>query len=69
MGDDLPMMPIPRNLNSNTDDLEINLDTRIFHGAFYQLDLVNATMKLGLKTSVDMYSYRYTLFEIRQIGS
>ena len=27
--DDVPLMPIPRNRNSNTDDLEINLDTRI----------------------------------------
>ena len=41
---DVPLMPIPRNRNSNTDDLEINLNTIICHRASYQLDLGNAKM-------------------------
>ena len=28
----LPTVPPPRNRNTNRDDLEINLDTRSFHG-------------------------------------
>ena len=66
--DDLPLMPLPRNHNSNIDDLEINLDTITFHGSFYQLDLGNSTKQIGVETSVDMCSYRDTIFEIRQIG-
>ena len=54
MEDDVLLMSIPRNRNSNTDDLEINVDTRIFRGAFFQIDLVNETMQLGLKNLVDM---------------
>ena len=48
MEDDVTLMLIPSNRNSNTDDLEINLDTIIYHGAFYQIDLGNATMQLCL---------------------
>ena len=46
--DDLSLMPLPRNHNSNIDDLAINLDTRFFHGSFYQLDLGYLTIQLGL---------------------
>ena len=52
--DDVPLMPIPRNLNC--------------HGEFSQLDLGNAKLQPGLETPVDIYSYRDPLFEIRQIG-
>ena len=68
MEDYVPLMHIPRNRNSNIDDLEINLYMRSFHGAFSQLDSGNETMKLGLKNSVDMYTYRNPLFEMIQIG-
>ena len=45
-------MQIPRNRNSNTNDLEINIDAITFYGAFYQLDLGNATIQLSLETSL-----------------
>ena len=65
--DDVPLMPIPRNCNSNTDDLEINLYMSICCGIFSQVGIGNATIQLGLKTSADMYSYRGPLFGIRYI--
>ena len=50
------LIHIPIKLNSFTDDLEINIDTRIFHRSFSQLDLGNATMQPSLETSVHMCS-------------
>ena len=53
---------MPINQNRNKDDMAINLDTIIFHGEFYKLDLGNATMQLCVNTSVGIYSYRDPLF-------
>ena len=54
MEDGVPLIPIPRNKNSNTDDLAINLDTPKFHWEISQHDLGNTKIQIGLQTSVDM---------------